>query len=61
MKSTKSDVALRLHELGRLKDIVGEIQEKISRLAEAQVSWSGSDHFDQEGAMACWKRNPFGD
>ena len=61
VKPTKNGIALRLHEWGRLKDVIGEIKEKNPKLAEAQPCWTGADHFNQEGAIACKECNPFGD
>jgi hypothetical protein len=59
-RPTRSGIALRLHEWSRLKEITGEIKEKNPKLAEAQPCWTGEDHYNQEGAIACRECNPFG-
>jgi hypothetical protein len=59
-RPTRSGIALRLPEWRRLQQIIGDIKVKSPKLAEAQPCWTGEDHFNQEGAMACNECNPFG-
>jgi len=59
-RPTRSGIALRLHEWTRLQEAAGELKKKNPKIAEAQPCWTGSDHFNQEGAMTCRECNPFG-
>jgi hypothetical protein len=60
LKATKTGFAIRLSEWDRIKEIAREIIEKYPKVAEAQPCWTGADHFNQEGALACNECNPFG-
>ena len=60
IRPTKSGIALRLSEWSRLKEVAKEMKEKVPAVAEAQPCWTGADHFNQEGAIACGECNPYG-
>lgn len=61
VKPTKMGIALRLPEWSRLKEAACKIKEKNQMVADAQPCWTGADHFNQEGAIACSECNPFGE
>jgi hypothetical protein len=60
VKPTKTGIALRLYEWSRLLEVVKDIKEKHSKVAQAHPCWTQTDHFNQEGAMMCVEYNSFG-
>ena len=61
VKPTRTGIALRLPEWSRLKEAAVKIKEMNQDVADSQPCWTGEDHFNQEGAIACSECNPFGD
>jgi hypothetical protein len=60
IRPTESGIALRLSEWSRVKEVAKLLNEKIPAVAEAQPCWTGSDHYNQEGAIVCGKCYPYG-
>ena len=59
IKPTRTGIALRLDEWERFKQIVREIKDQHPKIAEIEPCWTGSDYFNQEGALMCSECNPF--
>jgi hypothetical protein len=60
IKPTRTGFAIRLSEWDRVKLIAQEMKAKHAKIANAQVCWTQSDHFNQQGALMCSECNPYG-
>ncbi len=60
IKPTRMGLAIRLAEWDRVKEIARQMKDQHPKIAETVPCWTGSDHFNQEGAIACPECNPFG-